>query len=326
MLFAVVFGLFAVAHSLPAIYQFNSWKQAHGKIYQPEEEVKRMEIFMNNLKFIEEFNTRKDRTMTLGLNKFADLTNEEFRTLMTGSVNATKELQGWFDKEASTFMPPANFEAPSSVDWRNKGYVTDVKDQGQCGSCWAFSSTGSIEGQWFRKSGSLVSLSEQQLLDCSTAYGNQGCNGGLMANSFAYVQDNGGIDTEVAYPYEAMLNYCRYQTSYVGARVTGYVNVSPYESYLQQAVASIGPISIAIDASQQSFQFYTSGIYSEPYCSSVYLDHAVLAVGYGTSDEGDYWIVKNSWGEMWGESGYIKMARNSGNMCGVASMASYPLV
>lgn len=326
MLFAVVFGLFAVAHSLPAIYQFNSWKLAHGKIYQPEEEVKRMEIFMNNLKYIEEFNARKDRTMTLGLNKFADLTNEEFRTLMTGSVNATKELQAWFDKEASTFMPPANFEAPASVDWRSKGYVTDVKDQGQCGSCWAFSSTGSIEGQWFRKSGALVSLSEQQLLDCSTAYGNQGCNGGLMVNSFAYVIHNGGIDTEYRYPYEAMVNNCRYQTSYVGARVTGYVNVVAYERDLKQAVASIGPISIAIDASQPSFQFYTDGIYSEPYCSSVYLDHAVLAVGYGSDNGEDYWIVKNSWGDMWGESGYIRMARNSGNMCGVASMASYPLV
>jgi len=326
MLLLVVLGLIAVVNTLPAIYQFNSWKTAHGKVYRPEEEMKRMEIFMENLKFIEEFNSRKDRTMTLGLNKFADLTNEEFRKMMMGSFNATRQLQAWLHKEGTTFIPPANWEADSSVDWRTAGIVTPVKDQGQCGSCYSFSTTGSLEGQWARATNTLVSLSEQQIVDCATAYGDQGCDGGLMTNSFYYIYDNGGIDTEQAYPYEAVQSYCRYRSDYVGAKVTGWYNVPASESSLQQAVASAGPVSVAIDASQSSFQFYQSGIYYDAYCSSQNLDHAVLVVGYGTEGGNDYWLVKNSWSTSWGDAGYIKMARNYGNMCGIATMASYPAV
>lgn len=326
MLTVVLLSLFAVTSSLPTIYQFNAWKQNHGKVYHPDEETSRREIFVDNMKFIAEYNAREDTTMELGNTEYSDLTHEEFRTMLTGSVNDTNEIRAWMEKEAVTFLAPENFEAPSSVDWRSKGAVTPIKNQGACGSCYSFSSTGAIEGQWFRKNNVLISLSEQQIMDCSTSYGNNGCNGGLMTNSFLYVKQAGGIETEQSYPYEAQEGHCRFNTAYVGAKVRGYSNVPTSESALKTAVASTGPISVAIDASHRSLQFYTGGIYYEPACSSQNLDHAVMAVGYSSNSQGDYWIIKNSWGTGWGLSGYFWLKRNYNNHCGVASMASFPLV
>lgn len=320
-------ALVSVASSLPTIYQFNAWKETHAKVYNTkDEELSRMKIFMDNMKFINEYNARQDTKMTLGLNQYSDMTHEEFRSTMTGSVNETADVQAFLQAEGSSFIEPANWEAPTSVDWRTKGAVTPVKNQGQCGSCYSFSTTGSIEGQWFRKNKVLVSLSEQQIVDCSTAYGNNGCNGGLMTNGFRYIKKAGGLDTEQSYPYEAKASYCRFKTAYVGAKITGYSNVRASETALKSAVGSVGPVSVAIDASHRSLQFYTGGIYYEPACSAQNLDHAVLAVGYGSDGTHDYWIVKNSWGTSWGLSGYFMLLRNYYNHCGIASMASYPLV
>ncbi|KTG01061.1 hypothetical protein cypCar_00008567 [Cyprinus carpio] len=303
MRFLVVAAAFLAVASAASLsledMEFHAWKMKFGKIYRSvEEESQRKQIWLSN------------------------------RKLKGGvpyvSMNTTKH------SGCAYFLFLRLKDAvvvPSSMDWRDKGYVTDVKDQKDCGSCWAFSATGSLEGQTFKKTGKLVSLSEQQLVDCSGSYGNMGCGGGLMDQAFQYIEANGGLDTEESYPYEATDGKCRFNPSTVGATCTGYVDVSSGdESALQEAVATIGPVSVAIDAGHSSFQLYESGIYNEPECSSSDLDHGVLAVGYGSSSGEDYWIVKNSWGLDWGDKGYILMSRNKSNQCGIATAASYPLV
>jgi len=303
------------------------WKQTHNKNYAGAEEHLRRATWEDNLKKVQEHNLKADmgvHTFWLGMNHFADLTVAEFVKVMNG-YNAT--LAGARSQGRKTFAADSSLKVPDTVDWRTQGYVTPVKDQGQCGSCWAFSSTGSLEGQTFKKTGKLVSLSEQNLVDCSTKQGNMGCNGGLMDQAFTYIKENNGIDTESSYPYEAVDNQCRFKAADVGATDTGFTDItSKDENALQQAVATVGPISVAIDAGHTSFQLYKSGVYSEPFCSQTRLDHGVLAVGYGTDSGKDYWLVKNSWSTTWGDQGYIKMTRNKRNQCGIATAASYPTV
>jgi len=311
---------------------WNLFKQVHQRQYASlEEENQRRSIWETNLAKIRQHNLEADlglHKFTMGMNKFGDWTREEFKSRMNG-FKMTEEVKA-MKRDSHMFLPPSNIAIPDKVDWRKQGYVTEIKDQGQCGSCWAFSATGSLEGQTFAKTQKLPSLSEQQLVDCSTKFGNQGCDGGLMIGAFEYIRQNGGIDTEKAYPYEAFDGKCRFKQEDVAATDYGFMYIREQnETDLTVAIATVGPIAVAIDASQDSFQFYDSGIYDEPACSSTNLDHGVLAVGYG--DDGgkhptDYYIVKNSWGEGWGQDGYILMLRNSKNQCGIATMASYPLV
>ncbi|KAL7834655.1 hypothetical protein SRHO_G00289020 [Serrasalmus rhombeus] len=306
------------------------WKSWNSKNYHEKEEGWRRMVWEKNLKKIElhnlEFSMGK-HTYRLGMNHFGDMTNEEFRQVMTGYKSSSNRKS-----RGSLFMEPNFLEVPKQVDWREKGYVTPVKDQGQCGSCWAFSTTGSLEGQHFRKTGNLVALSEQNLMDCSRPQGNAGCNGGFADQGFQYVKDNNGIDSEESYPYLAKDDEtCHYDPQFSSANVTGFVDIpSGNERALMKAVAAIGPISVAIDASHESFQFYQSGIYYEKECSREDLDHGVVAVGYGyegaDEDGKKYWIVKNSWSKKWGNKGYIYMAKDRQNHCGIASSASYPLM
>jgi cathepsin L len=292
---------------------FREWQKTHNKVYATAAEAKhRLAAFSHNARFVQKFDA-KARGFTVALNQFADLTNAEFRSLYLGT-NFTK-IPGRY--------VPSSLSAPT-VDWRTKGAVTPVKNQGQCGSCWAFSTTGSVEGAHFLATKALVSLSEQNLVDCSTPQGNQGCDGGLMDSAFQYIQSNGGIDTEASYPYTATgPNSCKFSSANIGATISGFKDVdSGSESALQTAV-NAAPISVAIDASHESFQLYSGGVYDEPDCSSSQLDHGVLAIGYG-DDQGSYWLVKNSWGQSWGMQGYILMSRNKNNQCGIATMASYP--
>jgi cathepsin L len=302
------------------------WKGVNDKVYSDSDEQLRRAVWESNLRKVQDHNLQADlgkHTYWLGMNKFADLTVTEFAKMMNG-YNATMSGRRRLGR---TFTTSPVQDLPDTVDWRDKGYVTGVKDQGQCGSCWAFSATGALEGQHFKATTKLVSLSEQNLVDCSTKQGNMGCNGGLMDQAFTYIKENNGIDTEDSYTYEAKDNQCRFKSESVGATDTGFTDIKTKdENALQEAVATVGPISVAIDASHTSFQLYKSGIYNEIFCSQTRLDHGVLAVGYGADSGKDYWLVKNSWGTNWGDKGYIKMSRNKKNQCGIATAASYPTV
>uniref|UniRef100_A0A8C3WDG2 Cathepsin L n=1 Tax=Catagonus wagneri TaxID=51154 RepID=A0A8C3WDG2_9CETA len=325
LLTALCLGIASAAprhdHTLDAAWY--KWKATHRKHYGLKDAAWRRAVWEKNLKMIEVHNwehRQGKHGFTMAMNAFGDLTNEEFRQMMNGFQNRKH-------KKGKVFHDPL---LPSrSVDWREKGYVTAMKNQGQCGSCWAFSATGALEGQMFRKTGKLVSLSEQNLVDCSQPQGNKGCNGGLMDNAFQYVKDNGGLDSEESYPYLGKDESCQYQPQSSAANDTGYVDIPKQEEALMKAVATVGPISVGIDASHESFQFYSAGIYFEPQCSSEDLDHGVLVVGYGAEGADSnkkYWLVKNSWGNNWGMGGYIKMAKDKNNHCGIATMASYPTI
>nr|CAH7715326.1 unnamed protein product [Callosobruchus chinensis] len=312
--------------------QWGSFKVTHKKKYGSElEERFRMKIFMENAHKVAKHN----KLYALGLvsykldvNKYADMLSHEIMQTLNG-YNKTKQnglLRGTQEYDGFSFIPPANVKLPEEVDWREHGAVTPVKDQGHCGSCWSFSATGALEGQHYRKSGKLVSLSEQNLVDCSTKFGNNGCNGGLMDNAFRYIKANGGIDTEQSYPYDGKDEKCHYDPSEKGATVKNTVNVTKSSAQEKRNFA-LTRIETFQSSIIQGVKDFFLGVYSDPECSSTELDHGVLAVGYGTDENGqDYWLIKNSWGPSWGDEGYIKIARNKDNMCGVATQASYPLV
>lgn len=307
-----------------AAFKYNTewelWKRSHSKDYAKAEELHRHAIWESNKLYVENHNANASLWgYTLGMNEYADLDGAEFAGMMNG-------YRGGNHGKNPVYVPSG--EAPATaVDWRSKGYVTAVKNQGQCGSCWAFSTTGSLEGQHFKASGdqkSLVSLSEQNLMDCSTGEGNNGCQGGLMDNAFKYIISNGGIDTEASYPYTAENGKCHFRASDVGATMTSFKDIPKEDcNALESAVGSVGPISVAMDASHLSFQLYHSGVYDPFLCSKTKLDHGVLIVGYDTSE--DSWLVKNSWGTTWGMKGYFKITRKS-DKCGLCTSASYPIV
>ncbi|XP_077976870.1 cathepsin L-like [Glandiceps talaboti] len=327
MKLVLCFALVAIAAAVSVDVEWEEWKTIHGKVYSQEEELTRRVKWHNNMKFIQLHNrdfANGNKNYGVAMNKFGDLDTEEYKKLMCGYRAQNRSKSG-----GSSFLAPSNVVLPDHIDWRDHGCVTAVKDQGSCGSCWAFSSTGSLECQYFKKTGQLISLSEQQLIDCSYTYGNMGCNGGWIDQAFAYIRDNGEM-SEADYPYIGTdESPCRYETDRVVTSITNYFDLpSKHEYSLQEAVATVGTISVAIDASHQSFQFYSGpGVYDEPQCSEDNLDHAVLVVGYGSTDQGqDYWIVKNSWGNYWGIQGYILMSRNKNNQCGIATAASYPQI
>ncbi|KAH3868045.1 procathepsin L-like [Dreissena polymorpha] len=311
---------------------WEEFKQTHNKSYKSDnEEEKRFSIWMTTVKFIEHHNMEADkgrRSFWVAPNHFADLTEDEFASTMLGLRMEPSDEATDTEQSSSASSDDLSY-LPREVDWRSKGYVTPVKNQKHCGSCYAFSAMGSLEGQHFRSTGILVSLSEQNIVDCSSnnKYHNKGCTGGTMNKAFNYVIDNGGVDTEESYPYEAEVSECRYKTEGRGATVRSYhVITRGSELELQRAVAVKGPVSIGIDVHDMHFRYYRTGVYQSGFCSSTHLNHGVLVVGFGTNEGDDFWIVKNSWGSSWGDDGYIKMARNKDNMCGVASMASYPIV
>jgi cathepsin L len=299
---------------------FTFWMQEHQKSYAHEDFQYRFGIFRDNMDYIAAHN-QANKGFTLAMNQFGDLTLAEFSNIFLGTkYTAPAPVNSSFTKVKLAAAPPASF------DWRTRGAVTGIKNQAQCGSCWSFSTTGSTEGCHYLTTKKLVGLSEQNLMDCSTSQGNQGCDGGLMTQAMQYIIDNKGVDTEASYPYTAQDGTCAFKAADVGATLTGFTNVNTGDENDLLTKAFQGPTSVAIDASQSSFQFYSTGVYYDSGCSSTQLDHGVLVVGWGTDAKSgsDYWIVKNSWGTSWGLTGYIWMSRNKNNNCGIATMATLP--
>jgi C1A family cysteine protease len=305
---------------------FGEWSELNAKVYEPTERDYRNSVYDANVMKVDKHNLG-NHTWTMGINKFADLTADEFSAHFTGRIVSPPRRS--LRSTAKSSLAPLNTTAlPTSVDWSAKGAVTPIKNQEQCGSCWAFSTTGSVEGAWFLAKGELVSLSEQQLMDCSGPEGNQGCNGGLMDYAFEYIIKNKGITTEAAYPYTAADGTCQSAGKPVAATLSGYKDVSPNsETALLTAIAQ-QPVSVAVEADQSVFQFYNGGVMDST-CGTA-LDHGVLAVGYGTDTGKDYYKVKNSWGADWGEKGYIRLGRgakfNPSGQCGIQMDPSYPVV
>ncbi|VEN33948.1 unnamed protein product, partial [Callosobruchus maculatus] len=296
----------------------------HGKTYRSlVEEKHRFSVFQKNLIEIQEHNKKYERgeeSFAMKVTQFADMTHEEFLDLL--------KLQGVpaLPSNAVTFdnFEDSDIDEKDAVDWRKEGAVTPVKNQGKCGSCWAFSAVGSIEAQFFKKNRTLVSLSAQELVDCADEhYRNKGCDGGTMDNAFDFVRDE-GIQTEESYPYEARMSTCRKNGGYV-TKVKKYV-YSSKEQEIARIVSSEGPVSAAIDAS--GLQLYSHGIVDEKTkCQSdlFSLNHGILVVGYGRENGVDYWIVKNSWGADWGEDGYFKLKRGA-KVCGIGTYNTYPIL
>ncbi|XP_064390252.1 pro-cathepsin H-like [Halichondria panicea] len=322
-LLITLFALLSVAATLPTEdYEavFSSWEVQYGKLYSSEQERQlRLKIFIENLDYIHHHN-KQGHSYELEANLFADLTFPEFRASYLMEPQNCSATTG---QQLKTADPP-----PKAIDWRDKGAVTPVKNQGQCGSCWTFSTTGCLESHHFLKTDKLVSLSEQQLVDCAQAFNNNGCGGGLPSQAFEYIHYNQGIDSEASYQYKAHDEVCTYKPSQVAATVTDVFNItSNDEEQLYNAVGTVGPVSIAYDVASD-FRFYKKGVYSSEKCSKQpnKVNHAVLAVGYSTTEGGvDYWIVKNSWGTSFGLDGYFWISRGK-NMCGLADCASYPIV
>ncbi|DAZ96774.1 TPA: hypothetical protein N0F65_005772 [Lagenidium giganteum] len=322
---AVAMGAMEPAEAMksPLEYEreFADWMQRHHITFKDALEfAKRLQTYIANDIFILAHNAAHDlHGFTLGHNEFSHLSFDEFKVHMTGFKIPQGFTQQHLEANTSTVLRSAN--VPESIDWVEKGGVTPVKNQGMCGSCWAFSATGAIEGATFVSSGKLPSLSEQELVDCDT--NDMGCNGGIMDHAFEWVEEHGGICSEQDYEYQAKGAVCR--TCEEVVKVTGYQDVTPNDEQALKAAVAQQPVSVAIEADQPEFQFYKSGVFAKK-CGTQ-LDHGVLVVGYGTDNGNKFWKVKNSWGDSWGEKGYIRLARETGEpagKCGVAMYPSYP--
>jgi cathepsin L len=307
--------------------QWSDFKNVFHKVYHNEViEKLRQAIFKQNRDVVVRHNDEYKQgkhTFTMGVNKYSDLQSKTINKKMNGFRRGKRD--------PTKMMKAANqaIDLPAYVSWREQGVMGPVKDQGQCGSCFTFASTGALEGRYFIAKNQSTPLSEQQLLDCTVwGYGNHGCQGGMMDNCYRYIIRNRGIVTEKSYPYEGDDHwglFCRYRPRDRYATMSDYVGVPAGDEKALMAAVATGPVSVGIDAGLPSFQQYKDGVYYDPKCSTN-LNHAVVVTGYGTTSDGiDYWEVKNSWGTSWGREGYFLLRRGI-NHCGVSEVASFPVV
>jgi len=347
------------------------WKRLHKKTYKTKEENDvRMKIFRDRKEKISEHNELHAQGkvgFSMKMNHFGDLLDHELNNIFSGYIN--NESASFVDSSAYSgvsYVEPHDLDLPRHVDWRLQGAVTEVKSQyyyDPCGSCWAFGAVGALEGQYYRKTGKLISLSAQQLVECSFDFGNYGCNGGWTTNAFEYIAKNGGIETDASYPYKGCnkedlidklnitvdidfcdvndykgnnsTSYCHFDPAKVETTMKGYARVKKGdEESLKSAVATVGPISVSMNV-VDNMRFYHKGVYDDKQCGHN-LEHEVLLVGYGTErvqthewpyyKDMDYWLIKNEWGTYWGDDGYIKILRDAANLCGITLDAKYPLI
>jgi len=308
---------------------FAAWQLAHGKQYATAaDEAAARAAFDLNTDLVRSAHLQSAAGVHYHLNEYADLSPAAFN-VRNGLIPSQRP-------QPTRTHVLSGKSTPTAVDWRKHGLVADVKNQGSCGSCWAFSTVVSIEGQHAKQTGKLTPLSEQNLVDCvkniklpnDTSTCCMGCKGGLMDDAFDYVltKQHGAIDTESAYPYTGRSGTCHYQSAKSGATLGGWTDIEAGdEDALLDAVATVGPVSIAVDASI-GWQLYFGGIMHPTLCSSnpKKMDHGVAIVGFGTENGKDYWVVRNSWGASWGEHGYARIIRGK-NACGLANAASYPV-
>ncbi|ELP83636.1 cysteine proteinase ACP1 precursor, putative [Entamoeba invadens IP1] len=299
----LAFFLIAIALSTPT---FEKWIHANHKVYANKAEyLYRLAVFLDNAKFVA-------ANPNTELNVFADLTHEEF---IKSHLGASYEVP-----EVATIKQEVK-SVPESVDWRS--IMNPAKDQAHCGGCWAFCTAATMEGRVNKDLGTLYSFSEQQLISCDPT--DNKCKGGHPSNAFAFIKSNNGITLEETYPYIADNGTCKTGVRNI-ATVTGAKRVTDgSEPGLQDLTATYGPIAVGMDASRVSFQLYKKGtIYNDEKCKRFVMDHCVTVVGYGKNDDGEYWIIRNSWGESWGDKGHFLLARNQNNRCGIGRDSNLP--
>jgi len=318
--FATIGELVLARHS--SALEWTQYKREHGKVYGAEEDAKRFSLFLAAKDEIRRHNANPASSHKLGLNHLSDYSHEEFAKLNGFRQNAVEHKLRLATIKHDEFVQSILNDPsplPAEVDWRKvPNRVSAVKSQGHCGSCWAFATTGLLEGQEVNANKSkMISLSEQDLMDCSDS--NYGCGGGIMDSALDDIAHMGGIESEKDYPYKAVEGKCRFIKTKVVMTDKKGVDLPQHEDAIKTFVAKYGPVAIAMYADEM--KHYKSGVFSSPFCDED-PDHAVLVVGYGTDPKmGDYWLVKNSWGPKWGEQGYFRIKRGV-QMCSIGSFAT----